>query len=188
MHTCNRRVYPPLPHPRAALRLPPHSPLRTVRQWLPCQQHRQSTRAAQCAPSTTTDQRRRGCQCRPTACTLPSLPVLRRPHDHHREVRARRNPALPSERANASDQDRHVMMSSRPPNYRYPTPSCWFAARRSQARIHPLNSQTAALANTPHSPQRVHSHQLAHTDCTAKSSLHVSLSQLATAARVPKSP
>ena len=49
-------------------------------------------------------------------------------------------------------------------------------------------SQATALANTPHSPQRVHSHQLAHTDCTPKSSLHPSLSQLATAARVPKSP
>jgi hypothetical protein len=80
------------------------------------------------------------------------------------------------------------MIPSLPINEHCQTYSCWLAARHSQARIHTLNSQTAALANTPHSPQRVHSHQLAHTDCTAKSSLHRSLSQLATAARVPKSP
>jgi hypothetical protein len=38
---------------------------------------------------------------------------------------------------------------------------------------------------------RVHSHQRAHTertDCIAKSTLHVSLPQLATAARVPNAP
>ena len=32
---CNRRVHPPLPHPRAAARLPPHPPLRPVRQRKP---------------------------------------------------------------------------------------------------------------------------------------------------------
>jgi hypothetical protein len=80
------------------------------------------------------------------------------------------------------------MISSLRINDRYQIYSCWLAARRSQARIHALNSQTAALANTAHSPQRVHSHQLAHTDCTTKSPLRVSLSPLVTAARVPKSP
>ena len=80
------------------------------------------------------------------------------------------------------------MTPSLPTSDRFQSYSCWLAARDAQARIHTLNSQTAALANTPHSPQRVHSHQLAHTDCTAKSSLQVLLSQLATAARVPKSP
>jgi hypothetical protein len=80
-----------------------HSPLRAVRQWLPCRQYRQSTRAAQCAHSTKTDQRCKGCQSRSTACTRAALSMLRRPHDHHRDIRARRNPALPSERANASD-------------------------------------------------------------------------------------
>ena len=43
------RVHPPLPHPRAARGLPPHPPLRAVRQRLPRRQHRPSARAAQCA-------------------------------------------------------------------------------------------------------------------------------------------
>ena len=41
-----------------------------------------------------------------------SLPLLRRPHDHHRAVRTRRNPALSPKPANASDQDRHLMIMS----------------------------------------------------------------------------
>jgi hypothetical protein len=80
------------------------------------------------------------------------------------------------------------MIPSLPINDRYQNCFCWLAARHSQARIHTLNSHTAALANSLHSPQHVHSHQLAHTECTAKSSLRVSLSQLGSAARVPKSP
>ena len=80
------------------------------------------------------------------------------------------------------------MIPSLPINEHCQTYSRWFAARHSQACIHMLNSQTAALANTPRKPQRAHSQQLAHADCTAKLSLHASLSQLATAARVPKSP
>jgi len=80
------------------------------------------------------------------------------------------------------------MISSLPINEHYQTYSCWLAPRRGQARIHALNSHKTALANTPHSPQHIHPHQLARTGCTAKSSLHVSLSQFATAARVPKSP
>jgi hypothetical protein len=65
---------------------------------------------------------------------------------------------------------------------------CWLAARHSQARIPTLNLPTAALANTSHRPQRIHSHQLVHTEYTARASLHVSLSQLATGADLPKSP
>ena len=46
------------------------------------------------------------------ANTRASLPLLRRPHDHHRAVRTRRNPALSPKPANASDQDRHLMITS----------------------------------------------------------------------------
>jgi hypothetical protein len=49
------------------------------------------------------------------------------------------------------------------------TYSCWLAARRSQARIHTLNLQTAALANTSRNLQRVHFHQSAHRSNTVKS-------------------
>jgi len=37
------------------------------------------------------------------------MPLLRRPHAHHREVRARLTPALPSINANRRHQDRHLM-------------------------------------------------------------------------------
>ena len=80
------------------------------------------------------------------------------------------------------------MISSLPINEHCQTYSCWPAARRSHARLHALNSHKTALANTPYSPQRIHSHQLAHTDCTAKSSLHAFVAQLAPAVRVLKSP
>jgi hypothetical protein len=80
------------------------------------------------------------------------------------------------------------MIPSPPVNQCYRISFCWVAARHRQARIHTLNSQPAAFANTPRNPQRAHSHQLAHTECMAKSSLHAPLSQLAPAERVPKSP
>ena len=40
--------------------------------------------------------------------------MLRRPHDHHRALRTRLNPALSPKPANASDQDRHLMMTVHP--------------------------------------------------------------------------
>jgi hypothetical protein len=83
------------------------------------------------------------------------------------------------------------MIPSLPINDHYRTCFCRLPTRRSRARIHPLNLQRTALANTAHSPQRVHSRQLArtdYTDCTIKSSLHASLSQIPALARMSKSP
>jgi hypothetical protein len=40
------------------------------------------------------------------------------------------------------------MISSLPINDSSQTYICWLAARRTQARIHPLNLRTTALANT----------------------------------------
>src|SRR6266478_4002980 len=42
----HRRVHPPLPHPRAAHRLPSHPPLRSLRQRLPRREHRPSAATA----------------------------------------------------------------------------------------------------------------------------------------------
>jgi hypothetical protein len=64
------------------------------------------------------------------------------------------------------------MIPSLPINPRYQAYSCWLAARRTRARTHAFNSQTAALANTPRNPPRARSHQLPHPACTAQSSLH----------------
>jgi hypothetical protein len=65
---------------------------------------------------------------------------------------------------------------------------CWLAARRSQARIHTLNLQTAALAITSRNLQRVHFHQSAHRSNTAKISLYPSQPHLVSTADVLKSP
>ena len=54
-------------------------------------------------------------------CTRASLPVLWRPHDHHRDLRARLNTAL-SANARTHDQDRHLMMTAlRRRNSQYPS-------------------------------------------------------------------
>jgi hypothetical protein len=58
-------------------------------------------------------------ECCRAAKVKALLPLLRRPHDHHREVRTRRNAAISTKPANASDQDRHVMMPSLAINDRY---------------------------------------------------------------------
>jgi hypothetical protein len=80
------------------------------------------------------------------------------------------------------------MIPSLPINKQYQTDSCWFAARRSQARIHNLNSPNSALANTPHTPQCVHSHQPAHPSSAAKMSLDPSPTHLVSTTGVLKSP
>ena len=55
---------------------------------------------------------------RSAANARASLSLLRRPHDHHRAVRARLNSALSAKPADASDQDRHLMiMSIRSPSF-----------------------------------------------------------------------
>jgi hypothetical protein len=80
------------------------------------------------------------------------------------------------------------MMSSQPPNYRYQTSSCWFTTRRSQARMHLLNSQTTALAIIPPNLQRAHLHRSAHPPDSAKTSLHPSRPNLVSTTHVLKSP
>ena len=85
----DRRVHPPLPDPRAAEGLPSHPPLRAVRQRRPRRQHRAGARAARrCRPP----KRARAVQAstdEPSRRAAASMPVLRRPHDHHRDLRAR---------------------------------------------------------------------------------------------------
>src|ERR1051325_10652361 len=114
--------------------------------------------------------------------------MLWRPHDHHREVRTKRNAHLPSEPADASHQERHLVTLSLQISNRYLTYSRWLAARRGQAREHSLNSQTAVLAITPPNLQRVHLHQPTHRFTTAKISLHPSRPHLVSIADLPKSP
>ena len=80
------------------------------------------------------------------------------------------------------------MSPSLPINEHDQTYSGWFAARRSQARIHNLNSPISALANTPYIPQRTHSHQPAHPASAAKMVPDPSRPHLVSNAGVLKSP
>jgi hypothetical protein len=80
------------------------------------------------------------------------------------------------------------MIPSPPINDRYQNCFCWLAARDAQARIHRLNSQTAALAIAPRNPQRHHWQQLPHPHSTEKPSLRPFHSHFVSTAGVPKSP
>src|SRR5579862_5058548 len=113
------------------------------------------------------------------------MPLLRRSHDHHREVPTRRNSTLPAEPANASNEDRHLMTPSLPIEDRYHAYSCRLTTRRAQPRILAFNSQTTAPENAPPNPRRALSHQLPHPVWPAKPSPHPSIS-LNSTAPVPK--
>ena len=73
-------------------------------------------------------------------------------------------------------------------NDHYQTCFCWLPARRSRARIHPLNSQTAALATISRNQQCTHLDRLAHPPDTQKISLHPCRPHFVSTADVPKSP
>src|SRR5271170_755915 len=51
---------------------------------------------------------------RRTPRAAASMPVLRRPHDHHRDLRARLRAEAPTHTGSSGDQDRYVMMPSPP--------------------------------------------------------------------------
>ena len=80
------------------------------------------------------------------------------------------------------------MIPSLPINDSSQTYICWLTARRPQARIHPLNLQTTALAITSRNLQRVHLHQSAHRSNIAKISLYPSQPHLVSTAGLLKSP
>ena len=74
-----------------------------------------------------------------------SMPVLRRPHDHHRDLRARLRAQAPAHTRSSTDQNRHLMMPSPPIDNSYHT--ChprWLAAGRDQTRIRPLHWPVSA--------------------------------------------
>ncbi len=103
----HRRVHPPLPHPRAADRLSSHSPLRPVRQRRPRPKHRRAR--AICSPRRpqAAKRKRKEADRARAMRRRASMPVLRRPHDHHRDVRTRRAPrGSPSPRSGSTRHDR----------------------------------------------------------------------------------
>src|SRR5882672_7206217 len=98
-----RRVHPPVPHPRAAQRLPSHPPLRLVRQ----RESRRDDRASARTLGTGNACGRRGGRNRSGggAGTRPALPLLWRPHVRHRDLRCRLPTTLPAD----GNEDRYLM-------------------------------------------------------------------------------
>ena len=140
----DRRVHPTLPDPRAAEGLPSHPTLRTARQRQPSRKHCACTQAARRAvqPKRTRDAQ---ASDRRTSRAAASMSVLRRPNDHHRDLRARLRAEAPSHAGSGSDQDRHLMMPSPSIHDRSDARhSCWLSAGSAQARIGSLDSPARA--------------------------------------------
>src|SRR4029077_14339359 len=98
-----RRVHPPVPHPRAAQRLPSHPPPRLVRQRESSRDDRASARTL----GTGNACGRRGGRNRSGggAGTRPALPLLWRPHVRHRDLRCGLPTTLPAD----GHEDRYLM-------------------------------------------------------------------------------
>src|SRR5216683_1752222 len=103
-----RRVHPPVSHPRPAQGLPPHPPLRPV-----CQRQSPKTietahkllNLAQPAAEQTSE-------TRSDAATRAAMPLLRRPHVRHRNLRGRLPATSPASRASRRNHDRHLMIAN----------------------------------------------------------------------------
>jgi hypothetical protein len=94
--------------------LAPHPPLRIVRQRQSRRQHRTGARVACRTVPLQTGRDLRDRRGRRTPCAAASMSLLRRPHDHHRDLR-RRLPAEISPCAGYSgNQNRYLVMPSPP--------------------------------------------------------------------------
>ncbi len=100
---------------------------------------------------------RSACRCSPR--TAPSMPVLRQPHDHHRDFRARLRTEV-SPHAAGGNQDRHLMMPS-PSIHTYSNArhSCRLSAGIAQARIAALHSIAVTPPILSRYPQIARSHR-----------------------------
>ena len=101
-----------MPEARAARGLPPHPALRTAGQWQPRRQHRAGARAARRAGPLRTAGYLRGPSGRRTLHVDATMPLLRRAHAHHRDLRARQRAKAPTHARAGRDQNRHLMMPS----------------------------------------------------------------------------
>src|ERR1700746_4147097 len=102
--------------------------------------------------------------------------MLRRPHDHHRALQARRNTAPSTNSPNGLNQNRHLMSASTPHIGAFARSLCWSSAGPDTARplaqkiqpnlqkIGPANLNGLALVTAnvaPHSPLPPRSHPTA---------------------------
>jgi hypothetical protein len=95
--------------PRPAQGPPPHQTLRPVRQRLARRECRASPRASRCPAAA--DKSREACRNRRRRAieALVPLPLLRRLHAYHRDLRARQRATISADRTDSRHQDRHVM-------------------------------------------------------------------------------
>src|SRR5205085_11360089 len=84
-----RRVHPPLPDPRPARRVPPHPTLRPARQRQPDRQYRIGPPAAPRTRLAAVKPRQRRHRKSSRTQRVERLSLLRRAHDHHRDLRTR---------------------------------------------------------------------------------------------------
>src|SRR5262249_8599792 len=80
-----------------------------------------------------------------TADAANAVPVLRWPHDHHRDLRARLRAKAPPHTYGTSNQDRHLLMLS--PSFHKRSDarlSCWLLVGSAHARLAPLASPAIA--------------------------------------------
>src|SRR5258708_32326081 len=114
------RVHPPLPDACIATGLSSHPLLRSAHQPNPRQEYRSCPRVARSAAHP--DRCHQSCQrhVRRAKTTRASLPLLRWPHDHHRDLLARptakcfEKPSAPPHTGPTSNQDRHLMIPPPP--------------------------------------------------------------------------
>ena len=112
------RVHPALSHARAAQGLPPHPPLRALRQRQPRREHRNSPRTARRRPACRRPSTAAGRHTGRAACAAQPMPALRRPHDRHRGFRA----GLRAKVAADPNRERHVMTQTACQRRRFPVP------------------------------------------------------------------
>ena len=147
-----RRVHPPLPAPRAARWLPSHPPLRPVRQRPP-----RATSFAQCSKVTcslspaATDCEDRRCTTATSQNDVAALSMLRRPHDRHRDLRARmlrraRGRANARSESTPHDDHRHIAISQSRLVLAAPRP----ATARARSDRATRTSKAKALARSTH--------------------------------------
>ena len=103
-----------------------------------------------------------------------SLPVLWRPHDHHRGLRAQQLTTVPPDRARRPDQDRHLMSSlAQPPHRKAGYTDRGLSTRsRAAARTMDLGDQRAAPSPPLHVADRARRDAITplnRIDCLCKS-------------------
>ena len=122
-----------------------------VRQRQPCRQRRTRPQVARRAVPFKSPRDARGHNRRRAARAAAPMSLLRWPHDHHRDLRARQRAEPPP----SVDQDRHLMTLSPPIDGRPDTfHSCWLLAGSDQAHITPLDPQPVASPISLRHPSR----------------------------------